>query len=116
MKKSTLFILVIAALALAGCQEKSTTAPSQNADRKVEIPAGAGKKGTVAQTMNAGGYTYIEVDSKGEKTWLALPEMKVAVGDKIEYQETTPMVNYNSKTLNRKFEKILFVQGVKIDK
>ena len=82
-----------------------------------EIPAGAGKKATVTQTMNSGGYTYVEAaDEKGVKTWLALPEIKVAKGDKIEFPETPPLANFQSKTLNRTFEKISFIPGIRIVK
>jgi hypothetical protein len=140
VKKTALVVLSIAALALAGCKDKPkteapATAPQQgqmpaaqpgaaapggdpHAGMKAqEMPAGAGKKATVAQTMNSGGYTYVEAaDEKGVKIWLALPEIKVAKGDKIEYPETPPMVNFQSKTLNRTFEKILFVPGIRIVK
>ena len=138
MKKNITLLLIIAALALTGCQDKSKTeaqkpgaaAPAQGmqpgaapgADphagmKPMEIPAGSGKKGTVTKTMNSGGYTYVEAaDDKGQKTWLALPEMKVAEGDKIEYPDTPPMVNFNSKTLKKTFDKILFVPGVRIEK
>jgi hypothetical protein len=142
VKKTALVVLSIAALALVGCKDKPKTeapaaAPQQgqmpagqpgaapggavpggdpHAGMKAqEMPAGAGKKGTVSQTMNSGGYTYVEAaDEKGVKVWLALPEMKVAKGDKIEFPETPPMVNFQSKTLNRTFEKILFVPGIRI--
>lgn len=142
MKKTALVVLSIAALALAGCKDKPKTeapaAPQQgqmpaaqpgatpggapggdpHAGMKAqEIPAGAGKKATVTQTMNSGGYTYVEAaDEKGVKVWLALPETKVAKGDKIEFPETPPMVNFQSKTLNRTFDKILFVPGIRIAK
>ncbi len=128
MKKTALVVLSIAALALAGCKDKPKTeapaAPQQgqmpvagaapggdpHAGMKAqEIPAGAGKKATVTQTMNSGGYTYVEAaDEKGVKVWLALPEIKVAKGDKIEYPETPPLSNFQSKTLNKTFEKISF--------
>jgi len=135
VKKTALVVLSIAALALAGCKDKpkteapvatpGTAAPgavAPGADphagmKAQEIPAGAGKKATVTQTMNSGGYTYVEAaDEKGEKVWLALPETKVAKGDKIEYPETPPMVNFQSKTLKKTFEKILFVPGIRISK
>jgi hypothetical protein len=135
VKKTALVVLSIAALALAGCKDKPKTeapvatpgaaapgAVAPGADphagmKAQEIPAGAGKKGTVTQTMNSGGYTYVEAaDEKGEKVWLALPETKVAKGDKIEYPETPPMVNFQSKTLKKTFEKILFVPGIRISK
>jgi hypothetical protein len=141
VKKTALVVLSIAALALAGCKDKPKTeapasAPQQgqmpaggapgaaapggdpHAGMKAqEIPAGAGKKATVTQTMNSGGYTYVEAaDEKGVKVWMALPETKVAKDDKIEYPETPPMVNFQSKTLNKTFEKILFVPGIRIVK
>lgn len=138
MKKTALVVLSIAALALAGCKDKPKTeapaAPQQgqmpagqpgaapggdpHAGMKAqEIPAGAGKKATVTQTMNSGGYTYVEAaDEKGAKVWLALPEMKVAKGDKIEFPETPPLANFKSKTLNKTFEKISFIPGIRIVK
>lgn len=133
MRRTIVTLLSVALVALAGCQskpatetaQKSAAAPAQpgvggdpHAGMKAqEIPAGVGKKGTITQTMNAAGYTYVEAaDDKGQKTWLALPEMKVAVGDKIEYPDTPPLVNFTSKTLNKTFEAIHFIPGIRIDK
>ena len=138
MKKIALFLLVIAALAFAGCKEKpKTEAPQQPAGmpaqgqmppgqpganphagmKAQEIPAGAGQQGKVTQTMNSGGYTYVEAaNDKGEKLWMALPEFKVNVGDTIEYPVAPPMVNFQSKTLNKTFDKIMFIPGIRIVK
>lgn len=143
MKKTVLVLLAIAALAVAGCKDKpKTEAPQQPAAapagqmpaghpgtagapgadphagmKAQEIPAGVGKKGKVTQTMNSGGYTYVEVaDEKGQKAWLALPEIKVKTGDSIEYPETPPLSNFQSKTLNKTFEKISFIPGIRIVK
>ena len=136
MKKTALLLLVIAALTFAGCKEKpKTEAPQQPAGmpaqgqmppgqpganppagmKAQEIPAGAGQKGKVTQTMNSGGYTYVEAtNDKGEKLWMALPEYKVKVGDTIEYPVAPPMVNFQSKTLNKTFDKIMFIPGIRI--
>ena len=140
MKKTIVTLLAITALAIAGCNSKPKTeapgAPSpqtqtpaagqqvgSTADphagmKAQEPPAGAGQKAKVTQTMNSGGYTYVEAaDDKGQKIWLALPEMKVAVGDAIEYPaDAMPMTNFKSKTLNKTFDKILFVQGIRVTK
>lgn len=143
MKKTVLVLLTIVALAVAGCKEKPKTEAPQatpagmpasapgaaapggaapggdpHAGMKAqEIPAGVGKKAKVTQTMNSGGYTYVEAaDEKGVKTWLALPEIKVKVGDSIEYPETPPLSNFQSKTLNKTFDKISFIPGVRIVK
>ena len=143
MKKTALVLLSIVALAVAGCKDKpKTEAPAAPAAgmpaaapgaaapggaapggdphagmKAQEIPAGVGKKAKVAQTMNSGGYTYVEAaDEKGVKTWLALPEIKVKVGDSIEYPDTPPLSNFQSKTLNKTFEKISFIPGIRIVK
>lgn len=144
MKKTALVLLSIAALAVAGCKDKpKTEAPQQAAPaagmpaaapagmpaaaapggdphagmKAQDIPAGVGKKAKVTQTMNSGGYTYVEAaDEKGVKIWLALPEIKVKVGDSIEYPETPPLANFQSKTLNKTFEKISFIPGIRIVK
>ena len=79
-----------------------------------------GDKAKVTQTMDSTTnppYTYIEAtDEKGQKTWLALPQMKVKVGDTIEYPDSPPMTNFHSKALNRTFDKLSMVPGIRIVK
>jgi hypothetical protein len=67
--------------------------------------------GKVVETMNAGGYTYVCVEKNGKKTWVAVPEMKVAVGSKMSFQPGAVMPNFTSKTLNRTFDSIIFSGG-----
>ncbi|MBW1636139.1 MAG: DNA-binding protein [Deltaproteobacteria bacterium] len=68
--------------------------------------------GTIIETMNSSGYTYMLVESNGEKTWVAIPETKVEKGAKITYDSGMLMKNFNSKTLNRTFDSILFSSGI----
>ncbi len=71
--------------------------------------------GKVIQTMNAGGYTYMQVaDKKGQKIWLAVPETKVSVDDSIEFPDAPPIINFKSKTLNRDFDRITFIPTMRI--
>lgn len=142
MKKTLLVALAVASLAAAGCKEKpkapETTAPQQGAMpaqpaqgqmpkdaihgggdphaglKPVEIPAGAGHKGKVVSTMDAAGYTYLEVEEKGQKLWVAVMQTKVKVGDEVEFPDSPPMLNFHSKTLNRTFDKIIFAPGIRI--
>jgi hypothetical protein len=77
--------------------------------------AGAGEKyftGTVNETMNAGGYTYVQVDNGTEKIWAAAPQFEVKKGEKVTVPEGMPMQNYESKTLNRKFDVVYFVGAI----
>ncbi len=67
--------------------------------------------GKVVETMNTGGYTYLCIEKKGKKTWAAVPEMKVTVGQKISLASGQEMNNFTSKTLHRTFDKIIFSSG-----
>jgi len=82
--------------------------------KPVEVPAGVGHKGKVLSTMDAAGYTYLEVEEKGQKLWVAVMQTKVKVGDQVEFPDSPPMLNFHSKTLNRTFEKIIFAPGIRI--
>ena len=67
--------------------------------------------GKVVETMNSGGYSYVCVEKKGKKTWVAVPETKVSVGKEMAFQPGMEMKNFTSKTLNRTFERIIFSGG-----
>lgn len=67
--------------------------------------------GKIVETMNSGGYTYLCIEKDGKKTWAAVLEMKVTVGQEISLQPGYEMVNFTSKTLNRTFDRIIFSTG-----
>jgi hypothetical protein len=79
-----------------------------------EIPAGVGHKAKVLSTMDAGQYTYLEVEEKGQKLWVAVMKTSVKVGDTVEFPDSPPMINFNSPTLKRTFDKIIFAPGIRI--
>lgn len=126
--------MAIAALAIVGCKKKEEApkvmppqggmqmpAGAPGADphaglKPQEIPAGVGHKGKVTQTMDAAGYTYVEVEEKGQKLWVAVMQTKVNVGDTVEFPDSPPMVNFQSKSLKRTFDKIIFAPGLRISK
>jgi hypothetical protein len=81
--------------------------PSAKAEAKAD-PVLSGK---VVETMNSGGYTYVCLEKRGKKIWVAVPEMKVTVGQKIGFQPGMEMINFTSKSLNRTFERIIFSGG-----
>jgi len=68
--------------------------------------------GKVLETMNSGGYTYVLVEKGGVNTWVALPLTKVEVGSEIACRPGMPMGNFNSTTLNRTFDRIIFSPGL----
>ncbi len=70
-------------------------------------------EGRVVRTIQSSGYTYIEVDKNGSKEWLAAPEMKLEKGTHIRYSKGLVMKDFYSKSLKKRFDKILFVGNVK---
>lgn len=72
--------------------------------------------GTVAETMNAGGYTYVRLQSAGQDdVWAAAPEFSARVGDNLTVPLEMPMVNFESKSLARTFPLVYFVSTVSRD-
>lgn len=70
----------------------------------------AGMKGTVVETMDAGGYTYVHIDNDGQTLWAAAPATKVKVNDEVEVAGGMEMKNFTSKSLGRTFPSIYFAQ------
>lgn len=69
-------------------------------------------KGKVLETMDTGGYTYIHVAATEGAVWVAIPESKVSKGEEIVCNPGMTMRNFESKTLNRTFDTIIFSSGL----
>jgi hypothetical protein len=70
--------------------------------------------GKVVETMDAASYTYVLVDDGTRKLWAAAPKFAVAVGDQVKVPPGQPLQNFESKTLNRSFDVIYFVERVTV--
>jgi len=68
--------------------------------------------GKVLETMDSGRYTYVQIQAHGKKTWVAIYKTPVKVGQNVTFKPGIEMVNFESKTLNRKFDKIYFSEGL----
>jgi len=66
--------------------------------------------GTVAETIDAGSYIYLRLEE--EDTWIATTPVAVSMGDRIKYDNGMEMRDFYSKTLDRTFDSIFFVQSV----
>jgi len=72
-------------------------------------------KGKVLDTMDASIYTYIQVTSDKGPVWLATTTTRVSKGDTISYPDDgVVMSNFTSKSLNRKFDRIIFVDRMSV--
>ncbi|HPF69462.1 MAG TPA: nucleotide-binding protein [Candidatus Krumholzibacteria bacterium] len=128
MKKISLIVILVLASALlvvAGCNKDGATTrkvattetPAQEAAPAAAAPAADASmwSGTVAETMDAGGYTYVLLDRGADKIWVAGPQTTVKVGDAIVMSPGMAMNNFESKTLERTFDVIYFVGGFEMN-
>jgi len=128
MKKSRLLPLAFIVLcSIASVSLAATNTP--NTPNTPNVPAGHPKidyptqstthqksesiTGKVVQSMNSGGYSYVYLQrDNGEKLWLAVTAARINVGDHLSFKEGLVMKNFESKTLKRTFDTIVFSNGI----
>lgn len=114
MKKSGFLLLIGMAVLVvfAGCEDKK---PSAGPDGHPDMQAAAISprlKGSVLRVLEAGSFTYIEVQTESGGVWVAAPQFEVQAGTEVIVPEGRLMADFYSKRLNRTFEKVFFVAGV----
>ncbi len=98
-------------LALSGCTESTQEPTAENPLLATPVPDGM-VRGTVAETMNSGGYTYVFIESDEHQLWIAGPKTAVEVGDVLQASAGMPMTNFTSTTLNRTFDVLYFANSM----
>jgi hypothetical protein len=72
--------------------------------------APAGRLGKVVEVLDATErYTYARLDACGEEAWVAGPKLDLKVGQVVSMAGGAGMRDFKSKSLDRTFESILFV-------
>jgi len=87
----------------------ASTAPAAAAATSGSVPTASG---TILETMDSGGYTYVRLDTGKDKIWAATAPIKVQVGQELTVSLEMPMQNFHSSTLNRDFPVIYFTSRV----
>jgi hypothetical protein len=106
-------VVVLLFVGVTGCSKKEATAPASQAQPAANMAqADSSLTGKVVETMNSGGYTYVCLENNGQKTWVAVPQTKVAVGQMVTCRPGMEMRNFTSKTLQRTFPSIYFSGGI----
>lgn len=112
MKYILLSCCLLAAASIGYSADSAAKTPKKPAAQASEE---SGFSGKVTETMDAAGYTYVQLDTGKKKVWAAAPRFAVKVGDTIAVGEPMPMRNYHSKTLNRDFELVYFTGNVSVN-
>jgi len=111
MKKNINYIvLVISILLVISCKEKSNYS-------KIDAPQTASKstvhKIVVDEFVGGGTYAYLNVTENNDSYWMAIPNMDVKEGGTYYYNGGMVMKDFISEQLNRVFDEIVFVEGIR---
>jgi hypothetical protein len=96
--KPTRILLALAIAAAAAALQPTFAAP------------GAPLQGEVLESRDVEGYTYLRLATPSGETWAAVPTAKVKKGERVTVVNTAVMNNFQSKTLGRTFDSIVFGQ------
>lgn len=118
--KSTLFVALTAALALAACSQSEApqaaapaapaATPAAGPATQPAAPVVALNTGKLVNIERAGIYTYAEVQvTEGRTIWIAGGNLEAQPGDTVQWGDAAVMRNFTAKSLNRTFPEILFV-------
>ena len=120
-------VLVLALVLFGGCDKKPAApaagvagpdSPAHGAALRASAPAAvipqapepalATVSGIVEETLDASDYTYMRLETSGGELWAAVTKASVKKGDRVTVVNAMSMDGFESKTLNRKFEHIVF--------
>jgi hypothetical protein len=95
----------------AGCSDSADSAAASDPQLSAPVPSGM-VRGTVAETMDSGGYTYVLVNADDEQRWIAGPLTPVSVGNVVQFSQGMAMSQFTSQTLGRTFDVLYFVGAI----
>jgi len=108
MNRLTLILMLCASL-IATTVNAETMAGHGNST--VDLP----NIGKVLEVINVAGYTYLHLEGKDKKEWIAGKAKEVKEGDVVRYSKGSIMRNFFSKTLNKTFPEILFTSAIQVE-
>ena len=93
-----------------GVQEVGSAHPGPGplpAPRRPAAAAG-GVRGKLIERIDAAPYSYLQLQGPAGEVWAAVPQAAMEKGAEVVIENPMPMDGFESKTLNRKFEKLYF--------
>jgi hypothetical protein len=103
-----LALAVLLALAVTACKKSNAPTPAQAPAADAPAAAAGGVRGKVVERIDAAPYSYLRIAGPSGEVWAAVPQAAVENGVEVVIENPMPMDGFESKTLNRKFEKIYF--------
>lgn len=116
MRRTCALLLLLS----VGCSKNQNGGRNESLDQKTQgssaapaatpadTPAGGALTGTILEQIPAGGYRYLRLRTESGELWAAVSDVPVEVGATVTIQDAMPMEHFESKTLNRTFDRIYF--------
>lgn len=105
------FAIIFSVLVLFSCKDKNSYSKMNSTQMSVKNDA---HKIVPNEVVNGGSYTYLYVEDSGTNYWMAIPSTEVKVGETYYYNGGMVMKDFESKQLNKTFDLITFVDGIRI--
>jgi len=101
--------LATLALAIATCLPLAATAQSANTGQAASV-----LRGEVLEVQNVESYTYLRLKTQQGEVWAAVTTAAVKKGEQVNIANPMTMQNFESKTLKKRFDKIVFGSIVQV--
>ena len=115
MKYFTLIFLIIIGL-LTGCKDSKKAKPAEKKVPVESVTSSNTHQVVVIEKIAAGAYIYLKVSEKDKEYWMAIPGRPIEIGATYYYDQGMEMGKFESKSLKRTFDHIVFAQGVRDNK
>ena len=107
-----LSVAVLAVAALVACKkpEAPRAQGGSPAAPVAAAPSAQPIQGKILEKLEAAPYSYLKLQTASGEVWTAVPATQAAVGSDFAVANPIPMQDFESKTLNRKFQVVYFGQ------
>lgn len=103
MRKLLLVVALLSSAGIACAADAPAAAPAHPQQQAI-----ATLTGKVLEVKDVDSYTYLRLQTKDGEQWAAVNKSPVKVGQTVTIYDPAMMINFESKTLKKKFDKIVF--------
>jgi hypothetical protein len=104
----SLAVLVVIAASLVACKKPEAPKAAQAPGAQAAVPAKSALQGKILEKKEAQTYSYLQLQTASGEVWAAVPATQRAVGTDAVIENAFPMKDFESQTLNRKFDVVYF--------
>ena len=111
MRKLIYFTVILFLFASCGTEPKKETKKDKVSYKEVlkKMESNDVQVAKAIEAINSGSYTYVLLSENGKEFWAAVSAQPIKIGANYYYKDALEMKNFQSKSLNKVFESILFI-------